>query len=58
MLFFFFFYIRAICNICFSNMVSTHFSYAYPSISAYHKSVNEANYMTIPLEYMHSGNEV
>lgn len=47
-------YVRGMCNICVSNMVSTHFSHAIPSISHDHKSVNEANYLTIPLEIIYS----
>lgn len=49
-LFFFPLYIRGICNICISNMVSTLLSHAIPSLSGDLKLVNEANHVKSPLE--------
>lgn len=43
-------YIRGICNICISNMVSTLLSHAIPSLSGDLRLVNEANHLKSPLE--------
>lgn len=48
--YFFSLYIRGICNICISNMVSTLLSHAIPSLSGDLKLVNEANHLKSPLE--------
>lgn len=48
--FFFPLYIRGVCNICISNMVSTLLSHAIPSLSGDLKLVNEANHLKNPLE--------